>query len=218
MNRSDDFFTGLTVRASYACLATSLALVIYLALLVQTGLSATEEQAPAWADLFDGATLHGWQRTGDADWKVVDGTIQTTGDQTGFLMSTREYTSFELEIEFRAGPTTNSGVFLRSAMPPTDPTKDCYEVNIAPLDNPFPTGSIVGRMKVALSAQEFPTAGQWHKFGIQVDSNHWTVKLDGKTVLEYHDPTPVRSGHIGLQSNQGEVAFRNIRVRELEPR
>jgi hypothetical protein len=40
--------------------------------------------------------------------------------------------------------------------------------------------------------------------------------LDGATVVDYTDPAPLRIGHIGLQSNTGPVAFRNIRLRPVE--
>ncbi len=37
-----------------------------------------------------------------------------------------------LHVEFKAAKRTNSGVFLRTPLKPTDPAKDCYELNIAP--------------------------------------------------------------------------------------
>ena len=89
-----------------------------------------------------GETLYGWQPVGDAKWAVVDGEIRTSGEKPGWLMTTMRWADYELHVEFKADPKTNSGVFLRSALKPTDPAKDCYEVNIAPNDNPFPTGSL----------------------------------------------------------------------------
>ena len=112
-------------------------------------------------------------------------------------------------------PTTNSGVFLRTALDPKDPTKDCYELNIAPADNPFPTGSLVGRRKLALAAEDFPAADRWHAFDVTATGGRWTVALDGRRLLEYVDPAPLVSGHIGLQSKQGPVSFRNLRMRTI---
>ena len=167
-----------------------------------------------WTELFDGQTLSGWQPTGKATWEAVDGAIHTAGDKAGFLMTTGEFASFELHIEFRAPADTNSGVFLRSVMEPTDPAQDCYELNIAPPDNPFPTGSFVARKKAAPSADEFPVADQWHAFDVTVQGAKFTIALDGQRILEYDDPTPIGRGHMGLQSNHGEASFRNIRVRK----
>jgi hypothetical protein len=39
--------------------------------------------------------------------------------------------------------------------------------------------------------------------------------LDGEQVFEYGDPSPVRIGHINLQSREGPVAFRDVRLRPL---
>jgi hypothetical protein len=39
--------------------------------------------------------------------------------------------------------------------------------------------------------------------------------LNGKLVLDYTDPSPLRRGHIGLQLNQGKVEFRNIKLKPL---
>ena len=166
-----------------------------------------------WAELFDGKTLSGWQPTGDAEWIVADGAIVTKGDKPGWLMTSGEWANFELHVEFKARATTNSGVFLRTVLEPTDPTKDCYELNIAPRDNPFPTGSLVGRLKtpILLAVGD----GAWHAFDVTADGGKVSIYCDGKLVLGYDDPAPLRGGHIGLQSKQGEVAFRNIRIREI---
>ena len=50
---------------------------------------------------------------------------------------------YELVVEFKAQEKTNSGIFLRTQLDPQNVETDCYEVNIAPDDNPFPTGGIV---------------------------------------------------------------------------
>jgi hypothetical protein len=105
--------------------------------------------ADGWISLFDGETLFGWQPTSDADWKVENGAVTATSGKEGFLMTDLEYANYELHVEFRAPETTNSGVFLHTPLHPTDPAVDCYELNIAPQDNPFPTGSLVKRKKWA---------------------------------------------------------------------
>ena len=42
-----------------------------------------------------------------------------------------------------------------------------------------------------------------------------SVKLNGETVLEYTDPNPVGRGYIGLQLNEGQVEFKNIKLKRL---
>ena len=83
----------------------------------------------------------------------MDGEIRTSGEKPGFLMTTTEWAEYLLHVEFKAAARTNSGVFLQTPLAPTDPARDCYELNIAPADNPFPTGSFVGRQKVTRKAE-----------------------------------------------------------------
>src|SRR5262249_30275401 len=51
-----------------------------------------------------------------------------------------------------------------------------------------------------------------------VEKATFWVRLDGKKVLEYMDDKPTGVGHIGLQSREGAVAFRNIRLKPLNLR
>jgi hypothetical protein len=173
-----------------------------------------------WISLFDGETPYGWQPVGEAKWEVVDGEIRTSGEAPGFLMTTTEWRNFSLHVEFKANQRTNSGVFLRTPLEPTDPAKDCFELNIAPADNPYPTGSFVLRKKSASTPtpDRAPKKGdeaQWHSFDVRVEKAAFWVQLDGKQVLDYLDEKPSGIGHIGLQSREGAVAFRNVRLMPL---
>ena len=164
-----------------------------------------------WISLFDGETLYGWTPTGDAKWDVSRGEVRTNGEKPGFLMTTTEFSDYELHVEFKVDAETNSGVFLRTPLKPSSPAKDCYELNIAPQDNPFPTGSFVAREKSA----GIPADEKWHAFDVTADGGEFRVECDGNIVLEYTDREPRRTGHIGLQSREGAVAFRNVRLKPL---
>jgi hypothetical protein len=166
-----------------------------------------------WIELFDGETLFGWQQVGEAEWKVADGAVSADGEKPGWLMTTTEWGDFNLHIEFKAPVSTNSGVFLRTAFEPTDPAKDCYELNIAPPQNPFPRGSLVGRQKSDLPVDE--NGNHWHSFDVTCEGGMIFVMYNGKLVLRYGDDSPVSIGRIGLQSKEGPIAFRNIRLRPL---
>lgn len=179
-----------------------------------------------WISLFDGETLFGWKPSGGAKWEVVDGEIRTAAEKNGFLMTTTEWADFALHVEFKAPATTNSGIFLRSALEPSDPTNDCIELNIAPKDNPFPTASLVKRGKVstepkggAIDAWD----GKWHTFDTTIAGHVMTIALDGQKLAcvstnELPDGKTGKTlakGHVGLQAREGQVAFRNIRLKPL---
>ena len=71
-----------------------------------------------WHPLFDGKTLDGWvQRGGKAQYKIEDGIIVGScvpNTPNSFLCTTRDFTNFVLEIEFKVDNGLNSGVQIRS--------------------------------------------------------------------------------------------------------
>src|SRR5438874_10756114 len=118
------------------------------------------ELADGWIALFDGQTLFGWQAASKANWEVKDGAILVTGGEKGLLCTTVEFDNYVLKADFRAAKNTNSGFFLRTpqVVGMNDITTRCYELNVAPPDNPFPTGGFVGRLK---GKQVPERAGEW---------------------------------------------------------
>ena len=176
-------------------------------------LLTTEELKEGWISLFDGQTLFGWKAHSDADWKVEKGAIVVTSGKPGLLCTTVRFDNYILKADFRAAKGTNSGIFLRTPQVPAkdDITTTCYELNIAPPDNPFPTGSLVGRKKYGAAGE---TDG-WRTFEATVNGPKVLIKLDGKEVLAYDDPHPSASGYIGLQLNSGKCEFKNIKLQPL---
>ncbi len=172
-----------------------------------------QELSNGWISLFDGQTLFGWVPQGDADWRVEDGAIVVSSGQKCLLCTSCYFDSYVLRVDFRADKETNSGIFLRTAaeVGPDDVTTKCYELNIAPDDNPFPTGSLVKRAKVEGSYQ----SDDWQTYEVTVDGAEVTVNVDDETILQYNDPDPIATGFIGLQHNSGKVAFRNIKLKPL---
>ena len=170
------------------------------------------EIADGWLLLFDGESLFGWRPAGNADFRAENGRILVTSGDVCLLRTTTQFSDYVLKVDFRADDATNSGVFLRTSPQPTQVDRDCYELNIAPPENPFPTGSLVQREKVA-DASAAPK--QWHTFEITVNGGHFLVKLDGKQILDYTDPQPLGKGFIALQHNQGKVEFRNVKLKPL---
>jgi hypothetical protein len=174
-----------------------------------------EETADGWVRLFDQNTLFGWEISGEADFRVEDNTIVVDQGKQSLMCTSTSWGDFELELEFNADEGTNSGVFVRTPLEPEDPATDCYEINIAPDDNPFPTGSIVKRQQVDAEAAGPQTPGQWRTMKIRAQGRDVAVFLDGKQVCQYTDPVDLPARRIGLQHNSGRVAFRNIKIRPL---
>ncbi len=171
-----------------------------------------QEIAQGWIALFDGETLFGWQSVGPVEWRVRDGAIEADPATEGFLFTTSCFADFVLRLEFRASEETNSGVFIRSPLRITDVATDCYEINIAePAVSEFPTGSLVGRARGTI----LPYREGWRELEVHAEAARIKVSVDGKEVLQYEDPQPVRKGFIGLQAREGAIAFRRIKLRPL---
>ncbi len=170
-----------------------------------------EELAQGWISLFDGQTLFGWEQQNKANWRVEDGAIVVDEGEVGLLTTTSQFSDYQLTLQFRAAKGTNSGVFLHTPKQPTDPATDCYELNIAPPDNRFPTLSLVRRIKAEGSFD----SEDWQSYDITVSGGDVKVTLNGEHTMEYADPNPLQRGYIGLQLNEGKVEFRDIKLRPL---
>ncbi|MCU0710488.1 MAG: DUF1080 domain-containing protein [Pirellula sp.] len=173
-----------------------------------------EELKQGWIRLFDGQTLMGWSPTEGANWQVINGAITATEGTNSLLCTSVPFVDYEVSLEFRAEEKTNSGLFLRTPLVPTDPARDCFELNIAPNDNPFPTGSLVFRQKRNETIPH-PAPNQWHALRAVVRGTHVETWLNGDKTCEYEDTTNLRSGWIGLQFREGKIEFREIKVRPL---
>lgn len=172
-----------------------------------------DELWEGWIQLFDGESLYGWKPASKANWEVRDGAIHVSEGEPGLLHTTTQFGNYTLRVDLKAAERTNSGIFLRTSPKPASPTDGCYELNIAELGvSDFPTGSLVGRK--ASDLKELDT--QWHTLEVTADGAKFTVKLDGRQVLEFTDESaPLGRGFIGLQFNRGEIAFRNIFLKPL---
>jgi len=164
-----------------------------------------------WTTLFGGESLDGWSITGDANWQIADG-IVTADSGTGFLVTSKAYGDFELELEFFVSPDANSGVFLRCANPAKPGAATCYEVNIFDQrpDPTYRTGAIVG---VAKPSVAIDAGNRWNDYEIVARGRHLVVKLNGQTTVDVEDDK-LAVGPIGLQYATGLVKFRNVRIRE----
>jgi hypothetical protein len=172
------------------------------------------EIAAGWIKLFDGQTMFGWKPNNEINWGITDGVIHADAGPIGLLVTTTEFADYELRCDFRLEKGGNSGIFLRSAFSPKDPTKDCYELNMCDTHPAFPTGSLVG-----LKKPEKPVSGEgkWMTYHVIVKGNQIDVKLDGQPVLSYVETRPeaVKRGFIGLQKNAGKAEYRNVYLRPL---
>ena len=168
--------------------------------------------AGEWVTLFDGKSLKGWTNQGDANWSVKGGAMTADTGKVCLVTTKDKYENYELELEFKAAIGTNSGVFLNTEAKVKNEAVDCYEINIAPPGNPFPTGSIVKHHKVEGQGEK----DEWRSYKLKVLDGSITITLDGQKLLKHTVAKPRPAGLIGLQKNEGRISFRKIRVKKLD--
>ncbi len=199
---------------------------------------------PAPIQLFNGENLDGWEvflaESGvsrDQVWSVRDGLLVGRGEPLGFLHTTRDFTSFELRVEWRWEPGTepgNSGVLMRingdfkpipraiEAQLKSGDAGDLYGFHGMKIDGPpertsrteghEALGDFVSVKKI--EGNEKPP-GEWNVYEIRLDGPHLRVMVNGKLINEARD-CDVVAGPIGLQSEGGRIQFRKVELRQLD--
>lgn len=202
----------------------------------------SEEKASGWKLLFDGKTTNGWrgfkQKMAPSGWQAVDGELTRVGGG-GDLLTNEQYSSFELQLEWKVPPGGNSGIMYRV----TEDAEETYHTgpefqildNARHRDGKNPltsAGACYGLY--APSKDVTRPVGTWNHVRLVVDGfavQHW---LNGVMVARYATDSPDWKekvaaskfnewpqfgrgvkGHIVLQDHGDRVAFRNIKIREL---
>jgi len=178
--------------------------------------------------LFNGRDLAGWvpYLDGDADpaevWSVENEVLICKGAPAGYLRTEAEYTSYILRLEWRWGaPGTqggNSGVLLRVSGPDkvwpksvevqleSGSAGDFWAIDGFPLRGEAKRTK--GRQTRATHSSE-RELGVWNEGTVVVDGGKVSVWVNGELVNQAFGVLDV-PGKIALQSEGGEIHFRNV--------
>lgn len=215
-----------------------LVLMVLSACLITTvagGLSPASAEEQGFDTLFDGKSLAGWKANENpGSWQVVNGEIVCRGDRSHLFYlgddpaHPADYKNFHLKAEVLTKPNANSGIFFHTAWQNEGWPAKGYEmqVNNSQAD-PVRTGSIYHFAKIFTSPAKDDT---WFTQELIVNGKTITVRVDGRTLLEYVEPEGVTgaapggggdhrlsSGTFALQAHDpgSQVHYRNLRVRRL---
>ncbi|HCS55070.1 MAG TPA: hypothetical protein DIW81_26390, partial [Planctomycetaceae bacterium] len=168
-------------------------------------------------------------------WAVHDGVLICTSDEDGFLIHEGTYSDFELQLEFKLVPNGNSGVYFRAELE-GNAARAGMEAQIIDSNYEHPripnyqltddtrTGSIyavTGPGKSPLNK-----LGEWNSLTLRAVGDEVQVSVNGiqtaqaNMSLNESLKSRPRSGRIYLSNWKGEaneMAFRNIRIKELTP-
>ncbi len=213
-------------------------LVLLSAVLVScfsASLGAAEE---GFMPLFDGRSLAGWQLIGGhgRGYVVRDGLLVCPADGGGILFTERQYSDFVLRFDFRLDGGGNNGVAIRSSLDGS-PAYDAMEIQLLDDDDPSYAalepaqycGSIYKVAPARRGALKKP--GEWNAMEIAAAGRRIRVTLNGQVIVNadlnrIRDPRIIAEhpgifrdrGRIGFMGHgPSEVAFRNVRIRDLSP-
>lgn len=201
-----------------------------------------EARTSGWISLFDTRTLTGWhtyqQPNGvTTGWSVDGGAIRTDGNGRD-LVSDQQYSSFELELEWKVSPGANSGIFYwanegTGAIYENAPEDQVLDNNGSPGTTPLTAaGSLYDLSTVPLTAAR--PVGEWNEVRIVVhgakvqqwlngvklvdvnfDSKQMKAKIAASKFNQWLTFGKSRRGHLGLQSHGGTVWFRDLRIKDF---
>ncbi len=193
------------------------------------------DEGTGWVSLFDGKTFNGWKIGKNADsFRIEDGAIVANGSVAHLFYDGDEghhaFKNFHLKVDVMTFPGSNSGIYFHTKYQEEGFPKFGVECQVNNSHGDWRrTGSLWG---VSDIRETYVKDNVWYTQEIIVKDLHVTVKLDGKTVLEYTFPaeaagqpyvlptkmTYLPEGTFALQGHdpKSKACFKNIRVKILE--
>jgi hypothetical protein len=223
-------------------------------LLAHAGVSVQSAELPAgFTPIFNGTDLNGWWGLGteaptkwrslspeqlaekkaasiadiNAHWRAENGILINDGKGL-YLTTDKDYSDFELRLDYKTVAKADSGVYLRG-MPQIQIWDSTLEENFNIGANKGSGGlwnnskGAAGKDPLVLADKPF---GEWNSFRIIMVGERVTVWLNDKLVVDHarmendfdrNSPIP-RTGPIQLQTHGGEISWRNLIIREIEPK
>lgn len=188
-------------------------------------------------NLFNGKDLSNWEFVVDGNsvspsdvFGIQNGVIHIKGKPFGYMYTQKKYNNYHLHAEWRwIGEATNSGIFLQIAEI-KNPFPNGVECQLKagsagdivllggsdmkeyklPADGVRPKFPVINRTN---SSSEYAT-GEWNSADIYVYNGIVTIYING--VFQNTGTNTVKEGHIALQSEGGDIQFRNIKLAEIK--
>jgi len=215
------------------------ALVSAIALSASLRAEDTAKPPEGFVAIFDGKTLDGWKvinsKNKDA-WAAEEGHIVCKSGGGGYLVAEKEYGDFEFRCEYKwSKEGGNSGVALRTPAS-GDPAYQGMEIQLIDDENwekvhksklaDFQhTGSIYDVQPAKLQANK--PIGEWNAVRIVCHGRKVLIEQNGKELVnanldDYekkfakHPGLKREKGHIGFQSYNIRLEYRNVFIKELK--
>lgn len=199
------------------------------------------EKKSGWKLLFDGKTTDGWRNYKQDEisdgWKVENGAIVWAKRRAGDIITEKKYGRFELSIEYKISKGGNSGVMFHVAETKGPPWNTGPEIQVQDNINghdPQKAGWLYQLYQPSGDTDATRPPGQWNQLYIRINQDDCEVCMNGvryyrfklgdrkwnelvakSKFARYEGFGNQGEGHICLQDHGNEVAYRNIKVREI---
>ena len=197
--------------------------------LIALTLTATAAEE-GFTSLFDGKSFNGWKPANEStnSFKIVDGAIVANGERCHlfYVGDPKPFKNFELKVDVMTETNSNGGIYIHTKYQETGWPKNGFETQVNNTHTDWKkTGSLYDVVNVRESAAQDK---KWWTQHVIVKGSQITIKIDGKTVMEYTEPAgkkagddftrKINEGTFALQAHDpgSVVRYKNIRVKRLD--
>ncbi|MCU0707744.1 MAG: DUF1080 domain-containing protein [Pirellula sp.] len=183
-----------------------------------------------FVSLFDGKSMKGWKvNENESSWSVKDGMLVCQGERSHifYVGDDKPFKNFHFKAEVMTEPNSNAGIYFHTKYQDSGWPKYGFEcqVNLSYKADPRKTSSLYAVKDVLEPAAK---DNEWYTQEIIVVDKKVTLKVNGKTLVEYVEPDDQKAGSdftrkldqgtFALQAHDpgSKVYFRNLRVKRLD--
>ena len=173
-------------------------------------LSSTVNAQDGWISMFNGKDLSGWKSNDEVPnvFSVANGELKVSGGRAHLFYvgadGAAKFKNFEVKAKIKTSPGSNSGFYFHTKFQEKGWPDNGYECQVnSTHKDPKKTGSLYGVINIlALQpGQKEPEGGkhikvdaapskdgEWFDYNIKVEGRHITIKVNGKTTVEFTEP------------------------------
>ena len=174
-------------------------------------LASVATAGDGYVSIFNGKDLTGWKSNEETPgcFSVEEGALKVSGGRAHLFYvggnDKASFTDFELKLKVKTLPNANGGVYFHTEYEQSGWPSKGYECQVnASHKDPKKTGSLYGVVNVLVLApgQKAPpgsledlvveqapnTDGEWFDYHISVKGKTITLKVNGKTTVEWTEP------------------------------
>lgn len=159
-----------------------------LALFSVVAVAQNKADKDGWISLFDGETFDGWKANENAEsFSIEDGVIKVDGPRSHLFyvgpVENHDFKNFEFKAKVMTEPGANSGIFFHTEFIDEGWPGKGYEVQVNQTHGDWrKTGSLYSFDDVK---EVYVKDNEWYTEHIIVQGDKVTIKVNGKTVVEY---------------------------------